>query len=73
MDYFGDGSKVSPITGEPFGVSIRYFVENMPLGNAGALFRMKEELKEDILLLNADAVFDIFKTLISQVRNPALR
>lgn len=59
MNYFGDGSKTSPITGEPFGVKIEYFVEETPLGNAGALFRMKEKLTEDFLLLNADAIFDI--------------
>ena len=29
MDYFGDGSK--------FGVQIQYFMEEVPLGNAGAL------------------------------------
>ena len=59
MDYFGDGSKVSPVTGEPFGVHIEYFVEKTPLGNAGALFRLKDKLKDDFLLLNADAIFDI--------------
>lgn len=59
MDYFGDGSKISPATGEPFGVRIKYFVEEVPLGNAGALFRMRDELTEDFLLLNADSVFDI--------------
>ncbi len=59
MDYFGDGSGVSPVTGKPFGVHISYFVETTPLGNAGALFRLKEELTEDFLLLNADAIFDI--------------
>ncbi len=59
MDYFGDGSGVSPVTGKPFGVKIEYFVEETPLGNAGALFRIKEKLTEDFLLLNADAVFDI--------------
>ena len=56
MDYFGDGSKVSPITGEPFGVKIKYYFEEVPLGNAGALFRLKDELTEDFLLLNADAI-----------------
>lgn len=59
MDYFGDGSGNSPVTGEPFGVHIEYFVEEQPLGNAGALFKLKEKLTEDFLLLNADAVFDI--------------
>lgn len=59
MDYFGDGSKVSPVTGEPFGVNIQYFVEKEPLGNAGALFQLKDKLSEDFLLLNGDVVFDI--------------
>jgi D-glycero-D-manno-heptose 1,7-bisphosphate phosphatase len=49
IDYFGDGSKL--------GTHIQYFVENEPLGNAGALFKLG--LKDDFLLLNADSVFDI--------------
>ena len=48
-DYFGDGSK--------WNVHIEYFVEDKPLGNAGALFFL--DLKEDFLLLNADAIFDV--------------
>ena len=59
IDYFGDGSKVSPSTGRPFGVNIEYYEETEPLGNAGALFKLKEKLTEDFFLLNADAVFDI--------------
>jgi len=59
IDYFGDGSKISPITGKPFGVNIEYYIEEKPLGNAGALFKIKDKLTEDFLLLNADAVFDI--------------
>lgn len=59
MDYFGDGSKISPATGRPFGVKIEYFFEKEPLGNAGALFKLKDKLKDDFLLLNADAIFDI--------------
>lgn len=51
MDYFGDGSR--------FGVQIRYFNEETPLGNAGALFKMRNELDGDFLLLNADAIFDV--------------
>lgn len=51
-DYFGDGSR--------FGVSIEYFVEKQPLGNAGALFKMREKLgKEPFLLLVADTMFDV--------------
>lgn len=59
MDYFGDGSKVSPATGKPFRVHIEYYFEKEPLGNAGALFKIKEKLTEDFLLLNADALFDV--------------
>lgn len=59
QNYFGDGSGISPATGKPFGVKIKYFVEDTPLGNAGALFKIKDELTEDFLLLNADAVFDV--------------
>ena len=51
IDYFGDGSK--------FGVNIEYYFEKEPLGNAGALFKIKEKLTDDFLLLNADAIFDI--------------
>lgn len=59
MDYFGDGSKISPATNKPFGVNIEYFVEEVPLGNAGALFKLKDKLSENFLLLNADSIFDI--------------
>ena len=51
IDYFGDGSK--------FGVNIEYYFEKEPLGNAGALFKIKDKLTDDFLLLNADAIFDI--------------
>ena len=52
IDYFGDGSKL--------GVKIDYFVEETPLGNAGALFRLKDKIgDEPFLLLNADAAFDV--------------
>lgn len=51
MDYFNDGSKL--------GVHIEYFVEKQPLGNAGALFKLKDKLTEDFLLLNADAMFNV--------------
>lgn len=59
MDYFGNGSKTSPISGKPFGVNIEYYFEREPLGNAGALFKIKDKLNSDFLLLNADAIFDI--------------
>ena len=59
MDFFGDGSGISPATGEPFGVHIQYYFEKEPLGNAGALFKIKNLLKDDFLLLNADSMFDV--------------
>lgn len=51
IKHFGDGEK--------YGVQIDYFVEKEPLGNAGALLRLKDKLTEDFLLLNADAMFDV--------------
>ena len=51
IDYFGDGSR--------FGVNIDYYFENEPLGNAGALFKIKEKLSDVFLLLNADSLFDV--------------
>ena len=36
MDYFGDGSGISQVTGKPFGVKIEYYMEKEPLGNTGA-------------------------------------
>lgn len=66
IDYFGDGGGVSPVTGKPFGVHIEYYFEKEPLGNAGALFRIKEKLREDFLLLNADAMFYVdFSRIVS--------
>lgn len=59
MDYFQDGAAISPVTHKPFGVHIEYYNEKEPLGNAGALFRIRNKLKSDFLLLNADALFDI--------------
>lgn len=52
VNYFGDGSWL--------GVKIEYFIEETPLGNAGALFRLREEIGEEpFFLLNADAAFDV--------------
>ena len=50
QDYFGDGSR--------FGVNIEYFVEDHPLGTAGALFKMPQ-LTEDFLLLCGDVIIDV--------------
>lgn len=50
--YFGDGRQL--------GVKIEYFVEETPLGNAGALFQLRDKIgDEPFFLLNADAAFDV--------------
>lgn len=58
VDYFGDGSR--------FGVNIEYFIEKKPLGNAGALFKIKNLLSGEFLLLNGDVIFDVdFKRFVA--------
>lgn len=49
-DYFKEGSK--------FGVNIQYFVEDIPLGTAGALFKMPY-LNEDFILMCGDVILDL--------------
>lgn len=62
VDYFGDGSK--------YGVEIEYYNEELPLGNAGALFKLREKLASDFLLLNADALFYVdFNRFVEYHRN----
>lgn len=57
-EYFGDGSK--------FGVEIEYFIEDHPLGTAGALFKMMSQFTEDFLLLCGDVIIDVdFNRFIS--------
>lgn len=51
MDYFKDGKQ--------WGVKIEYYVESVPLGNAGALFKLKDKLCDDFLLINADVLFSV--------------
>lgn len=51
VDYFSDGSK--------FGVHISYYVEDKPLGNAGALIEMRNALNDSFILINGDVIFDI--------------
>lgn len=50
-DYFEDGSN--------FNVKIDYFVEESPLGTAGALYFLKDKLQDDFLLVNGDIIFDV--------------
>lgn len=48
--YFGDGSK--------WGVSITYYQEERPLGTAGALAYLKDELTEDFFVFYGDTIVD---------------
>ena len=48
-----------PVAGEPFRVQIKYFEEQEPLGNAGALLKLRPRLHEPFFLLNADVLFDV--------------
>jgi len=59
QEYFGDGSSLD--------MEISYYIEDRPLGNAGALFKIRSWLgSEPFLLLNADVVFDIdFNRMVS--------
>lgn len=50
-DHFRDGSS--------FGVKIDYFSETAPLGTAGALYYLKDELTEDFVLLFGDLFVNI--------------
>lgn len=57
-EYFGSG--------EAYGVTIQYIEEKEPLGTAGALYYLKNQIKEDFLLLNGDIIFDVdLKRMIS--------
>ena len=51
VDYFGNGSR--------FGVRIDYIREEVPMGTAGALYYLKDKVKDDFLLLNGDMIFDV--------------
>lgn len=50
-EHFGDGSN--------FGCAISYYTETEPLGTAGALYKIKESLSDDFLLIHGDIIFDI--------------
>ena len=61
MTFFGDGSK--------FGVNIMYSKEDEPLGTAGGLGLIKEELKETFLMINGDTLTTLnFSDLINYHR-----
>ncbi len=50
-EYFGDGKDL--------GAEISYFNEDKPMGTAGALYYLKEDLKKDFLLLMGDLMLSV--------------
>ena len=51
QDYFKDG--------KAFGIKINYIIENEPLGSGGALYYLKDIVKEDFVVCMGDALFNI--------------
>lgn len=51
IDYFGDGEK--------WGVHIDYYHEQQPLGTAGALGYLRDQLTEDFFVFYGDTIVDI--------------
>mgnify|MGYP001134073396 CR=1 FL=1 len=66
VNFFGDGSKL--------GVNIKYSKEDQPLGTAGGLGLIKEELKDTFLMVNGDTLTTLsFSDLINyHKRNGAI-
>lgn len=58
-EYFGDGTGAAPAGGRNIGIPLKYINEESPLGTAGALYYLKDTMKEDFLLINGDIIFDI--------------
>lgn len=50
-EYFGDGKK--------WGIKINYIIEDEPLGSGGALYYLKDKIKDDFVVCMGDALFDI--------------
>ncbi len=50
-DFFGDGSE--------FGVNLKYFTEDVPLGTAGSVKNAEEFLDETFIVISGDALTDI--------------
>jgi histidinol-phosphate phosphatase family protein len=51
IDHFGDGSS--------FGVSLRYYEEEIPLGTVGGVKALEAELREDFLVLYGDVMVNM--------------
>jgi len=51
MDYFGNGKK--------FGVKIKYYIEETPLGTAGGIKAVSDFIDDDFLVISGDAFSDV--------------
>ncbi|WP_026882430.1 sugar phosphate nucleotidyltransferase [Clostridium akagii] len=51
INYFGNGSE--------FGVDIKYFIEEIPLGTAGSVKNAEEFLDETFVVVSGDAITDV--------------
>ena len=51
VEYLGDGSA--------FGVKISYITEDVPLGSGGALYYLKDKVKEPLIVCPGDVIFDV--------------
>ncbi len=51
VEYFGDGTD--------YGVNLRYFIENKPLGTAGSVKNAQEFLDETFIVISGDALTDL--------------
>jgi len=51
QDYFGDGSD--------FGVKIKYFIEETPLGTAGSVKQIEKDLTDTFVIISGDALTDV--------------
>lgn len=66
VGFLGDVIKKYFGNGEKYGVNISYVEENEPLGSGGALFFLKESIKEDFVFLFGDLILDVdFKRMLS--------
>ena len=58
LGIFGDQIKEYLKDGKKLGVNIRYRQEEKPLGTAGALRQLENDIKEDFLVLSGDVMMD---------------
>lgn len=70
IGHLGENIKNYYKNGKNFGVNISYFEETEPLGTGGALYYLKNTIKEDFIVLYGDVFIDIdFKKMINFHKN----